>query len=181
VRQRSESALSGFQGRCGYGPRIPLLAISPYAKANFLDRTLTDQSSILRFIENNWDLGRIGNGSFDEIAGRVTNMFDFEHQRSQRVFLDTLTGQVIAVENQSLWECVRGLGRSVSLESRFCLLPTATGELHPANPTRKANQTRVRRPATLTKVTMAIRAPAAMERARLCRQQSPPCHLDSNS
>ena len=93
------SALGGFQGRCGYGPRIPLLVISPYAKENFVDPTLTDQSSILRFIEDNWDLGRIGNGSFDEIAGRVTNMFSFEHKRSERVFLDSSTGLVIAVEN----------------------------------------------------------------------------------
>jgi phospholipase C len=94
------SALAGFQGRCGYGPRLPLLVISPYAKENFVDSTLSDQSSILRFIENNWDVGRIGNGSYDEIAGRLTNMFDFEHKRRERVFLDTSTGLVIAVENQ---------------------------------------------------------------------------------
>ena len=44
------------QGRCGYGPRLPLLVISPYAKRNFVDHTLTDQSSIIRFIEDNWGL-----------------------------------------------------------------------------------------------------------------------------
>ena len=74
--------------------------ISPYAKENFVDATLTDQSSILRFIENNWDVGRIGNVSYDEIAGRLTNMFNFEHKRRERVFLDTSTGAVVAVENQ---------------------------------------------------------------------------------
>ncbi len=47
------------QGRCGYGPRQPLLVISPYAKDNYVDHSITDQSSILRFIEDNWDLGRI--------------------------------------------------------------------------------------------------------------------------
>jgi hypothetical protein len=62
--------------------------------------TLTDQSSILRFIENNWDLGRIGKGSYDEVAGRLTNMFTFERKRRESVFLDTTTGLVIAVENQ---------------------------------------------------------------------------------
>ncbi|HUP03401.1 MAG TPA: alkaline phosphatase family protein [Bryobacteraceae bacterium] len=66
------------QGRCGYGPRLPLLVISPYAKQNFVDHTVTDQSSILRFIEDNWFYGqRLGQGSFDAIAGPLDNMFDF--------------------------------------------------------------------------------------------------------
>jgi phospholipase C len=39
---------------------------------------MTDQSSIIRFVEDNWLGGkRIGSGSFDSIAGSVTNMFDF--------------------------------------------------------------------------------------------------------
>jgi phospholipase C len=92
------NALGGFQGRCGYGPRLPLLLISPWAKENFVDNTLTDQSSILKFIEDNWDLGRIGNGSFDEVAGSLQNMFDFSHPHGRKVFLDTSTGQVVAVE-----------------------------------------------------------------------------------
>ena len=58
-------------GRCGYGPRLPLLVISPYARANFVDHSLTDQSSILRFIEDNWNLGRIGDQSYDELAGSL--------------------------------------------------------------------------------------------------------------
>jgi phospholipase C len=81
------------QGRCGYGPRMPLLVISPFAKSNFVDGTLTDQSSILRLIEDNWGLGRIGNDSFDAKAGTLLNMFDFKH-RSPRVLLDPDTGLV---------------------------------------------------------------------------------------
>jgi phospholipase C len=74
-------ALSGptgtanVMGRCGYGPRLPLMVISPYAKKNFIDHTLTDQSSIIRFVEDNWLSGqRIGGGSFDAIAGSIQNM-----------------------------------------------------------------------------------------------------------
>jgi phospholipase C len=81
------------QGRCGYGPRLPLLVVSPFAKSNFVDGTLTDQSSILRLIEDNWGLGRIGNDSFDAKAGTLLNMFDFKH-RSPRVLLDPDTGLV---------------------------------------------------------------------------------------
>ena len=66
------------QGRCGYGPRLPLLVVSPWAKHNFVDHTLTDQSSIIHFVEDNWLGGeRIGNGSFDAISGTLNNAFDF--------------------------------------------------------------------------------------------------------
>ena len=37
-------------GRCGYGPRLPLLIVSPYARRNFVDHRVTDQASILRLI-----------------------------------------------------------------------------------------------------------------------------------
>ncbi len=70
-------APGAYLDRCGYGPRLPLLVISPFARTNFVDHTLTDQSSILRFIEDNWQTGRIGNQSFDAIAGPLLNMFDF--------------------------------------------------------------------------------------------------------
>ncbi len=67
------------QGRCGYGTRQPLLVISPYAKKNYIDHTLTDQSSVLKFVEDNWlDGQRIQpGGSFDTIAGTIQNMFSF--------------------------------------------------------------------------------------------------------
>jgi phospholipase C len=82
------------EGRCGYGPRLPLIVISPFAKANFVDNTLTDQSSILRFIEDNWSTGRIGGGSFDAVAGTLDNMFDFTgHHSASRLLLDPSTGQ----------------------------------------------------------------------------------------
>ncbi|HVW28792.1 MAG TPA: alkaline phosphatase family protein [Polyangiaceae bacterium] len=67
-------------GRCGYGTRVPLLVISPWAKRNYIDHTLTDQSSVLKFIEDNWlDGERIQKGgSFDTIAGSLEHMFRFE-------------------------------------------------------------------------------------------------------
>jgi phospholipase C len=84
--------------RCGFGPRLPLLVISPYAKSNFVDHTTTDQTSILRFIEDNWSLGRIGNGSLDVKANPITNLFDFNpaDQRTPAVQLDPDTGLVVS-------------------------------------------------------------------------------------
>jgi phospholipase C len=82
-------------GRCGYGPRLPLLVISPWAKPNYVDSTLTDQTSILRFIEDNWSLGRIGGGSFDAMANPITSMFNFTQSTPQNPntpILSTVTG-----------------------------------------------------------------------------------------
>ena len=45
-------------GRCGYGTRIPFVVVSPYAKKNYIDHTLLDQSSVIRFIEDNWLSGQ---------------------------------------------------------------------------------------------------------------------------
>ncbi len=84
------------QGRCGYGPRLPLLVISPYAKQNYVDHTLTDQTSVLRFIEDNWLGGeRMGGGSFDAIANPITGMFDFRHPDPRQYILNDSTGLVV--------------------------------------------------------------------------------------
>jgi phospholipase C len=84
----------GYQDRCGYGPRQPLLVISPYARDNFVDHAVTDQSSILRFVEDNWQLGRIGNFSFDSKAGSLDGLFDFTGTTDRnKLFLDPGTGE----------------------------------------------------------------------------------------
>ena len=76
--------------------RLPMLVVSPYARRNFVDHSLTDQTSILRFIEDNWLNGeRVGQGSFDAIAGPITNMFDFQHPIATRLILNPTTGQII--------------------------------------------------------------------------------------
>ena len=89
-------------GRCGYGTRQPLLVISPFAKRNYIDHTLTDQSSVLRFIEDNWLSGeRIQpGGSFDTVAGSIENMFDFDRHGDgngdqRKLILDAQTGAVV--------------------------------------------------------------------------------------
>ena len=84
------------QGRCGFGPRLPMLAISPWARVNFVDHSVTNQASIITFIEDNWLHGkRLGNGSFDSISNSITDMFDFQSQpRTAKVILDEETGEI---------------------------------------------------------------------------------------
>jgi phospholipase C len=83
--------------RCGHGPRLPLLLISPWANPNYVDHTLTDQASVIRFVEENWRLGTIdgptplpnGQAAFDRAAGTLMHMFNFEARPSlQQVLLN---------------------------------------------------------------------------------------------
>ncbi|MCP3707325.1 alkaline phosphatase family protein [Paraburkholderia sp. CNPSo 3274] len=96
------AGLSGkpVNGRCGPGTRIPFVVISPWAKENYVDHTLIDQSSVVRFIEDNWlDGQRIGGGSFDATAGSIMGMFDFDRRgrghEDRTLFLDPTTGVVL--------------------------------------------------------------------------------------
>jgi len=91
------------QARCGVGPRIPLLAISPYAKSNYVDNTFTDQTSIVKFIEENWQLGSLGGGSADEAAGSLQNMFEFGGRRhwDRRLILEPSTGEPLYAHDSS--------------------------------------------------------------------------------
>jgi phospholipase C len=86
--------LAGQQGRCGFGPRLPLLVISPWARSNFVDSHITTQTSIIRFVEDNWNLGRIS-GSADAISGSIDSMFAFHAKSapSGTLLLDPTTGQ----------------------------------------------------------------------------------------
>ena len=86
------------QGRCGPGPRLPLLIISPCAKANYVDHTVTDQTSILRLIEDVFLGGqRLGAGSFDATSGSLNGMIDFSSSKPKNfheILLDPETGLV---------------------------------------------------------------------------------------
>ncbi|HEY3909268.1 MAG TPA: alkaline phosphatase family protein [Stellaceae bacterium] len=82
-------------GRCGPGTRVPLLVISPWAKANAVSHALVSQSSITRFIEDNWLHGeRLGGGSFDAASGSIADLFDFTSGgHNLPLFLDPASGE----------------------------------------------------------------------------------------
>jgi phospholipase C len=84
------------QGRCGVGPRLPMLVISPWAKQNNVDNTFAEQSSIPKFIEDNWSLGRIGGESADAAAGTLLNAFNFNQRygHAPAVIIDPTSGEV---------------------------------------------------------------------------------------
>ena len=51
----------------GDGPRIPLLVVSPYARAGHIDHTYADHVSVLKFIEYNWRLRPLSDRSRDRL------------------------------------------------------------------------------------------------------------------
>jgi phospholipase C len=89
--------LNGYEDRLGYGPRLPMILVSPYAKHNAVSNTLCDQSSVVRFVEENWNLGHIGDGSFDFEAGSLNDMFDFSPgYNNPPLFLNPDSGEPVA-------------------------------------------------------------------------------------
>jgi phospholipase C len=81
----------------GDGPRIPLIAVSPFSKGGHISHTYTDHVSILKFIERNWDLNPLTGRSRDNLPnphadrdnpyvpknspaiGDLFDLFDFGH------------------------------------------------------------------------------------------------------
>jgi len=81
----------------GDGPRIPLIAISPFTRGGHISHTYTDHVSILKFIERNWDLKPLTGRSRDNFPnprsdwdnpyvptnspaiGDLFDLFDFDH------------------------------------------------------------------------------------------------------
>ncbi|HUA34108.1 MAG TPA: alkaline phosphatase family protein [Candidatus Binataceae bacterium] len=93
------AAPGAYQDRCGYGPRLPLIVISPWSKSNYVDHTVTDQTSVLRFIEDNWNLGRLNDPqSFDKKANSMNSMFNFGgFPLAPTLQLNPSTGQIVGL------------------------------------------------------------------------------------
>ena len=86
----------------GDGTRIPLIVVSPYTKAGHISHDYSDQVSILKFIERNWNLGPVTNRSRDNFPNPIAEwgnpyeplnspaisdlfeLFDFGHQDGDR-------------------------------------------------------------------------------------------------
>jgi phospholipase C len=82
----------------GDGPRIPLIAVSPFARQGHVDHVYNDHASILKFIEHNWRLQPLSRRSRDRLPnplafdedeylpvnapaiGDLTSLFQFSHE-----------------------------------------------------------------------------------------------------
>ena len=110
---QTPAPLANEQGRCGLGPRLPLLLVSPFARTNYVDHNISDQSSIINLIEYNWRLPSISGSSDQLLSGAdqservpfdLAGLFDFDSHRGLgffgndgKLFLDPATGQPLVV------------------------------------------------------------------------------------
>ena len=60
----------------GDGTRIPLIAVSPFAKKAAVDHAYTDHVSILKFIEENWRLDPLSPRSRDHLPNPAADQAD---------------------------------------------------------------------------------------------------------
>src|SRR5262249_37656592 len=99
--------------RCGHGPRLPLLVLSPWALPNHVDPNLTHQASGINFMEHNWRLGTIdganappnGQQSFDRLSGSLRHMFSFETPPSVQPVLLNCDGTPVQNRNKAPVTC----------------------------------------------------------------------------
>lgn len=62
----------------GLGFRVPALVVSPYARSGYIAHERYEFGSLLRFIEDNWQLGRLG--TTDTRANSLAGVFDFSRE-----------------------------------------------------------------------------------------------------
>lgn len=72
----------------GYGFRVPTILVSPYAKQGFVDHTVYDYTSMLKFIEYNWDLQPLA--TRDAQANNILDAFDFTQPPRPPLFLSSV-------------------------------------------------------------------------------------------
>jgi phospholipase C len=63
------------QDLISFGPRVPTLVISPYARPHFVDHSVLDFDSLLKFVEDDYGLSPLTNR--DRNAASITSSFDF--------------------------------------------------------------------------------------------------------
>jgi phospholipase C len=74
-----------------YGVRVPFVVVSPFARKSYVSHTVTDQTSILRFIETRFDLPALTKR--DANASPLLEMFNFTRppfRRAPRIALPSV-------------------------------------------------------------------------------------------
>jgi phospholipase C len=69
----------------GYGMRVPAFMVSPYAKQGHIDSTVLDFTSVLKFIEENWNIEPLAER--DGNANSFMSAFDFSQPPREPVFI----------------------------------------------------------------------------------------------
>jgi phospholipase C len=69
----------------GYGFRVPAILVSSYARRGHIDSTVLDFTSVLKFIEENWNLEPVAER--DAKANNFLSAFDFTQPAREPIFI----------------------------------------------------------------------------------------------
>ncbi len=98
--EQAKITVGTTNGRCGYGQRLPMIVISPWTQQNYVSSNLTDTTSVVKFIEDNWLHGERIPGSYDAISGSLDapgGLLDFQTKpHDTPVILNPTTGAVVS-------------------------------------------------------------------------------------
>ena len=83
-----------------YGFRIPTLVISPYSKKGYVDSTLYDTTSILKFIEYNYNISSIAKRDAD--ANNLLNAFDFTKQPRSPIEVQEISREKLIIKSDDV-------------------------------------------------------------------------------
>jgi phospholipase C len=101
----------------GFGPRVPMIIISPYALAGHIDSTQYEFSSVLKFIETRWGLTNLTDRDLD--AANMTAAFNFNQTPLPPLILSTRTcptdGPVVNLGNAKVSFGDVEVGKSATL------------------------------------------------------------------
>ena len=87
-------------GEHGYGFRAPALLVSPYAKRGYIDHTQLDFTSILKFIEENWNVAPLA--SRDGNAVSFMDAFDFSQPPRKATIVSSTRGDAVAAPTRRI-------------------------------------------------------------------------------
>jgi phospholipase C len=106
----------------GYGPRVPVLLVSPYAKSGYIDNTMLDFTSMLKFIEQNWNIAPLSQR--DALANNFLSAFDFSQPPRLPIYLP-LTRITHPAEKNNPTDLIY-LGYSAALSLSIATIGVAT-------------------------------------------------------
>ena len=93
----------------GLGPRVPLIVISPYAKAGYISHQQSEFSSFVKFAETNWGLPNLGQRDSLTSISDLTDYFDFNQTPQSPLILKHIAySPTLFVPSQGIGSNIKG-------------------------------------------------------------------------
>jgi phospholipase C len=122
----------------GYGPRVPVLLISPYAKTGYIDHTVLDFTSMLKFIEQNWNIAPLAER--DTNANNLLSAFDFNQSPRLPIFFPLTRITAVPAKKDPSKVIYVGYGAGLALAISFIGLANIISRRSKARASQETNE-----------------------------------------